>query len=210
MESTAAGAGRRQQVLTHLSAFAWDSQFTSHFGSEGGWPSSTSTTSPGVLAPARGDLQRHGGAKKAGLVTITADVRQGTRRDAVLFSVGANASHGLRRTNEDKRRAVTVLLTDSEWAVWSNMEIARRCAVGEALVRTLRGEIVTSFKTKLESLPEARTCTTKHGTVATMAVSNIGRAPASGIAAHPSPMMDITTVPVSLSPSLRAIGVRVL
>src|SRR5215207_11626412 len=35
---------------------------------------------------------------------IEAEVRQGTRRDAILFSVGANASHGMRRTNEDKRR----------------------------------------------------------------------------------------------------------
>lgn len=69
---------------------------------------------------------------------INADVRQGTRRDAVLFSVGANAAHGLRRTNADKRRAVETLLNDSEWAVWSNREIARRCGVDDKTVAALR------------------------------------------------------------------------
>jgi ParB-like chromosome segregation protein Spo0J len=51
----------------------------------------------------------------AALKTIEADVRQGARRDAVLHSVSANAQHGLRRTNDDKRRAVLTLLGDPEW-----------------------------------------------------------------------------------------------
>ena len=33
-------------------------------------------------------------------------VREGTRRDALRYSVSATASHGYRRTNHDKRRAV--------------------------------------------------------------------------------------------------------
>jgi hypothetical protein len=37
-------------------------------------------------------------------------------RDAILFSVSANGTHGQRRTNEDKRRAVLCLLNDPEWA----------------------------------------------------------------------------------------------
>jgi uncharacterized ParB-like nuclease family protein len=48
----------------------------------------------------------------AGREKINCDVRQGTRRDAVLHSVGANAAHGMRRTNDDKRRAVRVMLED--------------------------------------------------------------------------------------------------
>ncbi|MEM5838726.1 ParB N-terminal domain-containing protein, partial [Pediococcus acidilactici] len=55
----------------------------------------------------------------AGIERIAADVRQGTRRDAVLHSVGANACHGLRRTNVDKQRAVETLLQDEEWGEWS-------------------------------------------------------------------------------------------
>lgn len=55
---------------------------------------------------------------------IPADVRQGARRDAVLHSVGANAAHGLPRTNADKRRAAVTLLTDPEWGNWTDSEIA--------------------------------------------------------------------------------------
>lgn len=43
---------------------------------------------------------------------IKADVREGTRRDGILHAVGANATHGNRRTNEDKRRAIVILLND--------------------------------------------------------------------------------------------------
>ena len=51
-----------------------------------------------------------------GLAKISADVREGSRRDAILYAVGANASHGLKRTNRDKRNAVMVLLKDPEWS----------------------------------------------------------------------------------------------
>jgi hypothetical protein len=39
-------------------------------------------------------------------------------------SVSANAPHGLRRTNADKRRAVVRLLEDTEWSQWADREIA--------------------------------------------------------------------------------------
>lgn len=108
-----------------------------------------------------------------GLDEVDVDVRQGGRRDAVLFSVGANAAHGLRRTNADKRRAVEVLLRDEEWAAWSDREIARRCGVGAPLVAEVRVTVTVS------SYSEApRTYTTKHGTTATMKTEAIGRVPA--------------------------------
>lgn len=76
--------------------------------------------------------------------TIPATVHQGTKRDAVLFSVGANASHGLRRTNADKRNAVRLLLSDPEWAKFSDREIARRCGVSDPFVGQLRSELATA------------------------------------------------------------------
>lgn len=99
---------------------------------------------------------------------VPADVRQGTQRDAILFSVGANASHGLRRTNDDKRRAVMVLLNDPEWAKWSNREIARQCGVSDMLVGGMRKDVTAN------SCSEPRTYTTKHGTQAAMNTANIG------------------------------------
>jgi hypothetical protein len=35
------------------------------------------------------------------------------------------ATHGVRRTNEDKRRAVMKLLQDAKWSTGSNREIAK-------------------------------------------------------------------------------------
>jgi len=72
---------------------------------------------------------------------IPADIKAGTRRDAVLFAAGANASHGLRRTNDDKNRAVKTLLEDDEWSKWSDREIARRCAVDNSFVSRLRAKL---------------------------------------------------------------------
>lgn len=72
---------------------------------------------------------------------IEAIVCQGTRRDAVLYSTGANATHGLRRTCADKRRAVLTLLADEEWGKWSNREIARSTGVDEKLIRRIKSEL---------------------------------------------------------------------
>jgi ParB-like chromosome segregation protein Spo0J len=76
-----------------------------------------------------------------GLERVEAEVRQGTQRDAVLHAAGANDKHGLRRSPADKRRAVKMLLADPEWAAWSNAEIARRCAVDDKTVASVRQEL---------------------------------------------------------------------
>ena len=78
-------------------------------------------------------------ARNAEFDEIDADVKQGTLRDAKLFSMSANAVHGLRRTNADKRRAVMMALEDEEWRELSNREIARMCAVSHEFVNKTRG-----------------------------------------------------------------------
>jgi len=85
-------------------------------------------------------FHRFGAHKKLFRDEIASDVRQGTKRDAVLFSASANATHGLRRTNADKRRVILRLLRDPEWTRWSNREIARQCRVDEKTVRNVRAE----------------------------------------------------------------------
>ena len=82
--------------------------------------------------------------REAGLEKVPVDIRTGTKRDAILYAVGANASHGLRRTNADKRRAVETLLRDSEWCQWSDREIARRVGVSNNFVSTLRPQSLSS------------------------------------------------------------------
>ncbi|WP_421413199.1 ParB N-terminal domain-containing protein [Agrobacterium tumefaciens] len=113
-------------------------------------------------------FHRYHALNATGAQRVIADVRQGTRRDAILFSVGANASHGLRRTNEDKRRAVLTLLQDAEWSTWSDNEISKRVGVSATTVGTVRKSL-----SNLDS--ENRTYTTKHGSIATMNTASIGK-----------------------------------
>jgi hypothetical protein len=80
-------------------------------------------------------------ARRAGFTVLRAEEHEGGRRDALLYACGANATHGVRRTNADKRLAVTLMLRDEEWRQWSSREIARRCAVDEGLVRRVREEL---------------------------------------------------------------------
>ena len=88
-------------------------------------------------------------AKKTAASIIAVDIRQGTQRDAILYSVGANATHGLKRSNTDKRRSVLRLLNDPEWSQWSNNEVAKQCCVAEGLVRKLKSEL-SSYSTKID------------------------------------------------------------
>jgi hypothetical protein len=110
-----------------------------------------------------------------GLAEVPVDLRQGTRRDAVLYSVGANATHGYPRSNDDKRQAVMTLLRDDEWSQWSAREIARRCAVSVDFAARLKNQHEASLSSNDSDPPAVRTYTTKHGTVTTMKTEAIGR-----------------------------------
>ncbi len=72
---------------------------------------------------------------------IPALVRPGTQRDAILAAVGANHTHGLRRTNADKRRAVEMLLQDAEWRTWSDRAIADQTDTTHPFVAKIRAEL---------------------------------------------------------------------
>jgi hypothetical protein len=85
-------------------------------------------------------FHRYEAHKIAGLETIRAEVRDGSKRDAILFAVGCNSAHGKRRTNQDKRKAVEKLLSDPDWRCWSDNEIAKTCSVSQPFVSKLRNE----------------------------------------------------------------------
>lgn len=75
---------------------------------------------------------------QAGKVSISSDVVNGTLRDAILHSLGANSMHGLRPTHADKRKAVQTMLDDFEWSEMSDREIARACHVSHPFVADIR------------------------------------------------------------------------
>ena len=74
--------------------------------------------------------------------TIDAEVLDGGERDAILHGIGSNASHGLRRTQADKRRAVERLLRDEEWSKWSNRKIAEAAKVDHKTVANVRRDLL--------------------------------------------------------------------
>lgn len=86
-------------------------------------------------------FHRFHASRRAEMLDILADVREGTRRDAILFSASANGTHGMRLTNADKRKSVLLLLLDKEWTQWSNRDIAKHCHVSPAMVDKLRKEL---------------------------------------------------------------------
>lgn len=116
-------------------------------------------------------------AKGAGVRSIACEVHHGGLRDAILHSVGANAEHGYRRTNEDKRRAVLKLLNDPEWSDWSDREIARMCRVDHELVGRLRPKPV-----HLAETPDRPRTVSRGGTTYTQRTGNIGRSPSPPVA----------------------------
>ena len=109
-------------------------------------------------------------ATRNGWITIDAEVRKGTRRDAILAAVASNAQHGLRRTNADKRRSVMVLLLDYEWGKWSDNRISEQCGVSQPFVSKLRASYNGYKMNKRE--------VTRNGETYTQDTANIGRKPA--------------------------------
>jgi hypothetical protein len=94
--------------------------------------------------------------RQAGKDKILADVRQGTKRDAILFACSANAVHGLRRTPADKRHVVLRLLNDSQWSKRSDRWIAKMAAVSNTFVSRLREEQSAHLSTLTDSQPQTR------------------------------------------------------
>jgi hypothetical protein len=69
---------------------------------------------------------------------IECNVYQGTLQDAQWHSYGVNKAHGIRRSNEDKERAVKLALAHSASEDKSNVQIAEHCGVDEKTVRKYR------------------------------------------------------------------------
>lgn len=80
-------------------------------------------------------------ALQIGCIDIEVHLNPGGRIEALKFALTANAGHGLRRTNEDKKKAVSVALR--EFPKFSARRIAETCAVSHELVNRQRRELAT-------------------------------------------------------------------
>jgi hypothetical protein len=72
---------------------------------------------------------------------IDTEVLQGTQSHAQWHSFAANQVHGLRRTNEDKRRAVQAALTHPNGAKLSDAQIAVHVGVSNRFVGNIRATL---------------------------------------------------------------------
>lgn len=75
-------------------------------------------------------------AARAGLRTVRAVVRTGSEDDLYKEALGANATHGLRRSAEDRRRVVELALR--RWPTMPDQDIAAICRVQRVYVTHVR------------------------------------------------------------------------
>lgn len=83
--------------------------------------------------------------------SIDAHLGPGGRADALKYALGANALHGHRRTNADKRRCVEIALR--EFPKLSSRAVAKMCGVSPGFVDGIRPSQVPTVGTS----PEERT-----------------------------------------------------
>lgn len=87
-------------------------------------------------------------AKQLGLNGIAAKLTAGGRVDALKHALGANALHGHRRSNADKRRAVEIALR--EFPKLSSRAVAKLCGVSAGLVDGARPAELPNLGTSTE------------------------------------------------------------
>ena len=111
--------------------------------------------------------------QRMGRAVIEVDWQPGGRLDAIEAACGANAAHGLRRTNKEKRWAVDTMfwVLDEKGDNQNDVEIARRCGVSSRFVGMVRTELVPSLN---GSMMGERTVT-RGGTTYVQNTANIGR-----------------------------------
>lgn len=77
-------------------------------------------------------------AELNGATEIEVEIREGSRKDALLFAAGANSAHGLQRSPADKRAAVAKLLAEPTWAKRADNWIAKHANVSHTFVAKIR------------------------------------------------------------------------
>lgn len=131
---------------------------------------------------------------------IEARIHQGDQTAAQWASFAVNKSHGLRRTTEDKQRAIIAALKHPNGASRSNREIGRHLGVNDKTV----GE----WRKKLESTAEIPQSTERTGADGrTIDTTNIGAAPRRDTYASGLPKLNVPLrMAVADTPPTQALG----
>jgi len=137
--------------------------------------------------------------REAAFLTVPCIVKTGGLREAILLSVGSNSEHGKRRSNADKRRAVELLLKDSEWSAWSDSAISKKCAVDPKTVNSVREAYLRiSIDTPSTIAPEPVRTATRNGTTYQVKTAKIGKV--KPVAVKPEP--EVKPVILAMQPEV--------
>ena len=98
-------------------------------------------------------FHRYFANKKNGTQTVNVDIRQGTKRDALLYSFGSNKGNGLRPNYADIRYAIGLMLNDPEWSKYTNTVIANILGVSSMTVGRVKAAMIQANTLK-ESMAE--------------------------------------------------------
>jgi uncharacterized ParB-like nuclease family protein len=80
-------------------------------------------------------------AEQAGFEEIACELHQGTQQEAQWYSFGANKTNGLRRTNDDKQRAVRAALAHPKGVGLSDRQISSHVGVDHKTVGAWREKL---------------------------------------------------------------------
>ena len=118
-------------------------------------------------------FHRFWATQKARRDAILAEVHQGTKRDAQWYSFGANANHGLRRTQADVGHILKRIFSDEKWSTASIPEISEHTGIPKSTVHDHRQRHLSgSGKIDAGEREVARS-----GKTYKMNTANIGRKP---------------------------------
>ena len=107
-------------------------------------------------------FHRYHAHRRAKIKEVDCDISKGTKRDAKLYSWGANNGHGLRRTNEDVRKIVIEALEDIEISTWTNRDIAKLCKTTDMTVGRIKKELQLKDQLEKEKKDTGQTSKTTH------------------------------------------------
>ena len=101
-------------------------------------------------------FHRYFAHKRLGLKEMSVDLREGTLRDAQLFSKTANKGRGMNMSAKDNEYIVLSMLNDEEWGQWSNKAIADWVGVSAMTVGRIKKKANVQQPTKKKAIRKGK------------------------------------------------------
>lgn len=106
-------------------------------------------------------FHRYHAAKKAEQDEILADVKKGTVQEAQLFAFGANSTHGLAMTREERRDVAIRMIKHPLALDWPNTKIAKVVGLSSMTIGRLKASLEAPKETSKEAPPATAKAQTK-------------------------------------------------